>query len=135
MKTLMSRGMKVSRPKTKKNWFVGWWQRVDEGFGVVLEITKTAKGYTIRAFDNYDNEELIVSKTNWDGNVLRFETYVPSTKHRTKNCLSLVSRTKLIQELTFWENWKKVATPLQSQKGKGASGQNGKVTGRAITKN
>jgi hypothetical protein len=112
--------MKLSRPKTKRDWFVGRWQNVDEGFGIVLEIAKTAKGYRIRAFDNYDNEELVVSKTRWDGNVLRFETYVPSTKHRTKNCLNLVSRTRLVQELTFWENWKRMATPVQPQERKAA---------------
>ena len=93
----------------KIDWFVGRWQHVDEGFGVVLEISKTVKGYGIRAFDNYDNEELVVSRIKWDGKVLRFETRVPSNNYRTRNCLKLVSRTKLLQELTFWERWKKVA--------------------------
>jgi hypothetical protein len=120
MKTLTSEGIKPSRSKTKRDWFVGRWQNADEGFGVVLEIAKTAKGYRVRAFDNFDSEELVVSKIKWDGNVLRFETYVPSTKYRTKNSLNLVSRTKLVQELTFWEKWKKMTTSMQHLKQKAA---------------
>ncbi len=30
----------------------------------------------------------------------------------TRNCFNLISKIKLVQELTFWENWKKVAKPI-----------------------
>jgi hypothetical protein len=73
-----------------------------------LEISKAGRGFKVRAFDKEDNEELVVSKVVWNGKRLRFESYVPSTKFRTRNCLTLVSKTKLVQELTFWESWKKL---------------------------
>jgi hypothetical protein len=101
------------KTKRKSDWFVGRWQTESS---IVLEISKAEKGFKVRAFDKDDNEELVVSKTAWNGKCLRFETYVPSTKYRTRNCLKLISRTKLIQELTFWENWEKMATSSQSQK-------------------
>ena len=93
------------KTKIKSDWFVGRWQTESS---VILEISQTAKGFKVRAFDKDDNEEIVVTKTVWDGKCLRFETYVPSSKFRTRNCLSLVSRTKLVQELTFWESWRKM---------------------------
>jgi hypothetical protein len=101
------------KTKRKSDWFVGRWQTESS---IVLEISKAEKGFKVRAFDKDDNEELVVSKTVWNGKCLRFETYVPSTKYRTRNCLTLISKTKLIQELTFWENWGKMAASSQSQK-------------------
>ena len=94
--------------KINKDWLVGSWQTVDEDSFVILEISKSAKGFKVRAYTKDDNEELVVSKTKWDGKVLRFETLVPSSNHRTRNGLTLISKTKLIQELTFWEAWKKM---------------------------
>ena len=88
----------------KSDGFIGRWQTESD---VVLEISKTGKRFKVRAFDKQDNEEIVVSKTVWNGKSLRFETFVPSTKFRTRNCLTLVSKTKLVQELTFWETWKK----------------------------
>lgn len=89
----------------KTDWFVGRWQTESS---VILEISKAGNGFKVRAFDKDDNEEFIVSKTTWDGKFLRFETYIPSTKYRTRNCLHLTSKTRLIQELTFWEKWTKI---------------------------
>ena len=93
----------------KKDWLVGRWQTADEDSFVILEISKAGKGFKVRTYSKDDNEEFVVSKTKWDGKVLRFETHVPSNNYRTRNCLKLISRTRLIQELTFWEPWKKVA--------------------------
>ena len=91
-------------PKIKNEWFLGRWQSESS---VVLEITEAENGFKVRAFDEDDKEELVVSRTVWNGKYLRFETYVPSTEFRTRNRLTLVSRTKLIQQLTFLETWEK----------------------------
>jgi len=89
----------------KSDGFVGRWQTESD---VILEISKVGKKFKVRAFDKEDNEEIAVSKIVWNGKCLRFETFVPSTKFRTRNCLTLVSKNKLVQELTFWETWKKI---------------------------
>ena len=102
-----------------KDWLVGIWQTASEDSLVILEICKAGKGFKVRAYSKDDNEEFVVSKTKWDGKVLRFETRVPSNGYRTMNCLTLSSRTTLKQQLTFWESWKKMAPPLQSGKRKG----------------
>ncbi|MDB6064438.1 MAG: hypothetical protein JWR26_646 [Pedosphaera sp.] len=97
--------------KTKKDWFVGQWQPDEEDPRIVYDIRSDSKGFKVHAFDRMDEEKYVVSKTNWDGKVLRFEIYVPSTQWRTRSCLSLTSRTRLVQELTFWERWKRVSKP------------------------
>ncbi len=93
---------------TKMDWIVGRWETWDEDSRVVYEIQKTKRGLKVRAFDKTDAEEYVVSKTIWDGGSLCFEIYVPSTKYRTRNTLKPVSKSKLIQEITFWETWKKM---------------------------
>ncbi len=101
---------------TKKDWLVGSWQTDSS---VVLEITEYRNTLKIRAFDKYDNEEFIISKTRWDGKSLRFETYVPSTKYRTRNCLTPISKTKFLQELTLWESWEKLPIKSKGERKKG----------------
>jgi hypothetical protein len=99
----------------KSDWLVGKWECESS---VVLEIKKHENAFGVRAIDKYDKEEFIVSKINWDGKCLRFETYVPSTKYRTRNSLTPISKTKLIQELTLWESWKKIALKGKATKPK-----------------
>ena len=99
--------------KIEKDWLVGRWQARGEEVGVIFQIDKTAGGFSIRAVDQSDGEELVVSKVKWEGNVLSFETRTPSNKWRTRNRLNVVSKTKAIHELTFWETWEKVAPSIQ----------------------
>ena len=106
---------------TRIKWLVGRWEPSDESSAVVVEINKSARGLHVRAFNKDDAEEYVVSKTKWDGRALSFEISVPSNKWRTRNCLKPVSKTKLIQEITFWEPWRKVATQDREQKGKPVS--------------
>ena len=94
----------------KRSWLVGRWEPGDESSAVVFEISKDGRGLKVRAFNKNDGEEYVVSKIKWKGNALNFETSVPSNKWRTKNSLRPISKSKLIQELTFWEPWKKVAS-------------------------
>ena|SRR5688572_11779451 len=84
---------------------IGRWETESS---VILEISKSKANLKVRAFDKDDNEEIIVSNVSWDGKYLRFETFIPSTKYRTRNCLHLKSKKRLIQELTFWEVWRKL---------------------------
>ena len=94
--------------KPKREWLVGRWEISGEHNNVIFEITKAGNGFHVRAFDKADGEEFIVSKTQWDGSVLSFDTYIKSNQWRTRNRLRLVSKTQLVQELTIWETWKKI---------------------------
>jgi hypothetical protein len=80
---------------------------------VLFTIDKTAKGFRIEAVDQSDGEKLVISKVKWDGESLTFETLTPSNRWRTRNRLTVMSKTKAIHELTFWEDWEKVAAQVQ----------------------
>lgn len=103
-----------------KDWLVGKWQKAEEDSIVVFEISKAEKCFNVRAFSKDDNEEHVVSNTKWDGKALRFDTLVPSNKWRTANRLKVISKTKAIHELTYWEPWKRIL-PESAQKGPGKS--------------
>ena len=94
--------------KTKKDLLVGCWHTCQEEISVFFIIEKSAKGFQIRGIDEYQGEELKISKVKWNGKILSFETLTPSNNWRTKNRLEVISRNKAIHELTFWEQWKKV---------------------------
>lgn len=95
--------------KLNKDWLIGKW-RYKEAVGPLLfTIGKAARGFRIRAVDESDGEVLVVSKVKWDGKELTFETLTPSNKWRTRNRLKLISKTKAIHELTFWEPWEKIS--------------------------
>jgi hypothetical protein len=87
---------------------LGRWEPCDPSSSVILEISKAGRSVGVRAFDRDDGEELAVSKVRWDGTSLRFETLVKSTRWRTRNSLRPLSRTRLVQEITFWEPWRKL---------------------------
>jgi hypothetical protein len=90
----------------RKDWLLGRWETESR---VIVEIGKYGRGFKVRAFDKDDNEEFVVSKTSWTGKKLRFETYMPSTKFRTRNCIALISKNKLSHELTLWQTWQRVS--------------------------
>jgi len=94
--------------KPKKEWLIGQWQTWEEDSYLILTISETANGFNVRAHNKVDGEKYIVSNIEWDGSVLSFETHVKSNGWHTKSRLRIVSNTKLIQELTFWEPWKKI---------------------------
>lgn len=90
------------------DWLVGKWQANEGYIPVLFTIDKATNGFRIQAVDQSDGEELVVSKVKWDGSVLAFETLTPSNKWRTRNRLKVISKTKAIHELTFWEPWEKI---------------------------
>jgi hypothetical protein len=100
--------LKVKRSK-KLSWLVGRCEPCDESSAVVIEITYVGKGIAVRSFNKDDGEEYVVSRLKWKGKSLSFETSVSSNKWRTRNTFRPVSAKRVIQELTFWEPWKKVA--------------------------
>ena len=96
------------RMNNKIKWLIGKWEPCDQSSAVVIEISKAAHGLKVRALNKDDGEKYVVSKIKWNGKVLKFETSVPSNRWHTKNIFKPVSKTKVIQELTFCEPWSKV---------------------------
>src|SRR5690242_14225931 len=94
--------------KHKADSLVGKWQANEAYRPVVFTIERGASGFRVQAIDQSDGEKLLVSRVKWDGKVLSFETLTPSNKWRTKNRLKVISKTKAIHELTFWENLEKI---------------------------
>ncbi|HEY4416946.1 MAG TPA: hypothetical protein VGO57_14750 [Verrucomicrobiae bacterium] len=94
--------------KSKADWLVGIWRYNEAVSPVLFTIIKTARSFRVKAICESDGEELIISKVKWDGKALSFDTLTPSNKWRTRNTLKLISKTKAIHELTFWEQWEKL---------------------------
>ena len=94
--------------KSKIEWFVGRWHASSGAIEVVFVISKTGKRFRIRAIEECDGKELVVSRVKQVGNVLSFETRTPSNNWRTKNRLRVISKNKAIQELTYWEPLERV---------------------------
>jgi hypothetical protein len=100
----------------KIDWLIGRWRYEDAVRPCVFAIDRTAHGFRVQAVDESDGEELVVSKVKLEGNVLTFETLTPSNNWRTRNRLRLISKTKAVHELTFWEEWKKFPTTKNEQR-------------------
>lgn len=96
------------KQEIKKDWLVGRWEPADGSYSVILEISTAGRGFNVRAYAELSNQELIVSKTKWDGKILRFESLVPSSNIRTRNCLTPIAKTRLLHELTIWETLKRM---------------------------
>jgi hypothetical protein len=109
--------MRVKR-KSKREWFVGRWHASNQQIAVTFVIELAAKGFRVQAIDESDGEKLVVSKVRWNGKDLSFETRTPSNQWRTKNRLQLISKRKMLQELTYWESLEKLA-PSSPKKGAG----------------
>lgn len=100
--------MLTKRLNHRTNWLVGDWHAAAGQIHVCFTIEMKGNGFRIMAIDESDGERLAVSKVKWDGQILRFETRNPSNKWRTKNSLKVISKTKAIHELTYWEMFEKI---------------------------
>ena len=120
--------------RSRLEWLIGRWEPSDGSSAVVFEIKRAPRGVKVSAFNQDDGEVYVVSKVKWDGKALRFELSVPSNKWRTKSCLRPVSQNEFIQEITFWEPWKKVPESFHAPKETVAvrhARQTGKAEGRS----
>ena len=72
---------------------VGTWRDADEHYGSRVQFTIHPAGATfeITALDNGDGEQLSISNVRWDGRVLCFDGFVPSTGHRAEYAFQVMS--------------------------------------------
>jgi hypothetical protein len=105
----------MSAKPDKRSWLLGRWEIEDEDTSAIFFITRRPglKGkITVRAFDKQDGEHFRVTGVRWSGDSLLFETFVPSTMYRARHVLHPISKNRLKQELTLFENWKRTWTPV-----------------------
>ena len=88
--------------------FVGAWQTVDEDSRALFVISREGNRFVVRAFDDADGEEFVVSNVRVRSHALYFETFVKSSKYRARHVLRPISSTCVLQELTIFEKWKRL---------------------------
>jgi hypothetical protein len=94
--------MKTGHPLT------GTWRDSDQECGATVQFTVSAvgDGFDVKAVDTSDAETLDISQVRWDGRVLRFVSFVPSTNHRVEYELELVSPNEVVLSYTVRaERW------------------------------
>jgi hypothetical protein len=103
----------MSTKPDKRNWLLGRWEIESEDSSPVFYITQKQKSgeVVVCVFDKYDGENFLVTGVRWENDALSFETFVPSTRWRARHVLHPVSKNRIRQELTLFENWKRTAAP------------------------
>lgn len=88
--------------------YLGAWRSEDAWTTAVYEIKITKNKIIIKGFDVSDCEEFIISRVQCEDLRISFESYLPSTDHRAKHVLKYISKSKIRDELTVVERWKKI---------------------------
>jgi hypothetical protein len=86
---------------------VGTWKDADEDYGSGVQFTISAAGATfeVAGMDTSDGEALSISNVDWDGRVLRFDSFVPSTRHRVEYTIEVTSPSEVLIRYTRSERW------------------------------
>ncbi len=86
----------------------GRWVTENEDSDVELIIDFQAGVPSVTAHCRSDHEKLEVINLRTEGDVLSFETVVPSSGYRARNSMRFLNSDNCELELTTWERWKKV---------------------------
>ena len=86
---------------------VGTWRDADEDHGSSVQITIRAAGadFEVSGVDASDGERLSISNVRWDGRVLQFDSFVPSTGHRVEYALEVTSPSEVLIRHAQCERW------------------------------
>jgi hypothetical protein len=94
---------------TLKTWhsLIGTWRDADEDYGSRIQFTIRAAGsaFEVAGVDTSDGEQLSISNVCWDGRVLRFDSFVPSTYHRVEYAFEVTSPSEVLVRYTRSERW------------------------------
>jgi hypothetical protein len=86
---------------------VGTWEDADDDYGSRIQFTIRAAGaaFEVAGLDTSDGEQLSISNVCWDGRVLRFDSFVPSTGHRVDYAFEVTSPSEVLVRYTKSERW------------------------------
>lgn len=96
-------GMKL----TKQHPLVGTWITADEDSDSAFVVNVTRGRFVVSGFCRSDSEKFRISNTTWDGHVLSFESFMPSTRTKATHSFAMRSDGRIDHQLTIWEIWKK----------------------------
>jgi hypothetical protein len=89
---------------------IGTWRDPDVELGSTVQFTIRAPegAVEVAGVDTDDGEVLTISHVVWNGRVLRFHSYVPSTEYRVEYEFEPISRSEVLIRRTTSERWVRV---------------------------
>jgi hypothetical protein len=85
---------------------VGTWRDEDpDGSFLRFVVRPAGSGFDVRAVDTSDGEEIEISKVRWDGRVLRFTAFAPSSGRLSDYEMKAVSPSEISLRLSYAESW------------------------------
>ena len=86
--------------------FLGTWTSDDSI--AVYEITRGADGVKIRGYSAQSGREMVVDAVEWDGEWLRFTTYMPATDHKVRHENRLLNAKTMESNIFMNKVYKKI---------------------------
>jgi len=101
--------MESVTPLLSRHVLIGTWRDSDHEIGSSIRFTVAASGagFSVRAVDTYDGEELQISDVRWNGHVLHFTCLVPSTGRLTNYEMEGRSPSEVVLRIAYTEGWQK----------------------------
>jgi hypothetical protein len=85
---------------------VGTWRDADaDGSAVRFVVRATGAAFDVRVVDTLDGEAIEASKVTWDGNVLRFSTFLRSSGRYADYEMSSTSASEVSLRVSYAEPW------------------------------
>jgi len=95
-----------------KHPLVGTWYHPDGDSTAEFTVSPAATGFAVSGVDTQDGERFEISEVSWDGEVLGFTSYMPSTSWRTRHRLRVLDDHSVEHDCTTTEVWlKRQGTP------------------------
>lgn len=86
----------------------GTWIAVEEDGAAEFTIVPRDNSFNVCGRDRHTEEALLISGVSWDGNVLRFHSFVPSSQFGAAHAVCFREDLKMMQhQLTLLEIWKR----------------------------
>ena len=64
----------------------------------VYKIEMTEGGLTVEGYSSFSGKEMIIDDVSWDGAILRFTSYMPSTDHKVVHENQLVDSNTMVSQ-------------------------------------
>ncbi len=86
----------------------GTWVTEEEDSFVEFTISMSAAGFIVTGRDISDGEAFLISNISWNGEVLRFDSVMPSTQYGARHAVRMAPDGKMMEhEFTLLEIWKR----------------------------
>jgi hypothetical protein len=87
---------------------VGTWVTDEEDSRAEFTISMSAGGFAVTGHDISDGEAFVISNISWNGEVLRFDSLMPSTQYAARHAVRMAPDGKTMEhEFTLMEIWRR----------------------------